>query len=57
MPAHSPPPNGVPPEAVLLRLAWEHVQATARPRLDHRLDPRPVRVRRVRWGRRRGGNR
>jgi hypothetical protein len=56
MPDRTPPP-GVPVEAVLLRLAWEAVQATARPRPASRLDPRPVRGRRIRLGRRRGGDR
>ena len=47
----TPPPGpAVDPAAVLLRLAWEHVQATGRPR-PARLDHRPVA--RTRWGRRR----
>jgi hypothetical protein len=58
MPRPTPPPQAVPPEAVLLRLAWEHVQATGRPR-PARFDHRPVRS--TRWGRRRrvrrGGDR
>jgi hypothetical protein len=44
-----PPGQAMAPEAVLLRLAWETVQATGRPR-PARLDPAPVRTR---WGRRR----
>jgi hypothetical protein len=49
VPDHTPPPDqAIAPEAVLLRLAWETVQATGRPRRA-RLDPAPVRTR---WGRR-----
>lgn len=50
MPDHTPPPDqAIAPEAVLLRLAWETLQATGRPR-PARLDPAPVRTR---WGQRR----
>jgi hypothetical protein len=52
MPA-PPPDPAVSPEAALLRLAWETVQATARPR-PARLapDPAPPRARRRRRTRR-----
>jgi hypothetical protein len=50
MPAHSPPPAPTPPEAVLLRLAWETVEATRRPRPARMNNPTPARTR---WGRRR----
>jgi hypothetical protein len=49
-----PPDPAISPEAALLRLAWETVQATRRPR-PARPDPGPARPGRIRWGRRRRG--
>jgi hypothetical protein len=54
MPA-PPPDPAVSPEAALLRLAWETVQATARPR-PARLAPDPAPPR-ARWRRRTRRNR
>jgi len=51
MPAPAPPPSDVDPAAVLLRLAWETVEATRRPR-PARIPHDPARSR-THWGRRR----